>query len=859
MTFQGTVEVKKHRHLLLESLKFEKIDSRHDNIKKAHAKTCQWLMQHPDYADWQDVQKFGEHHGILWISGKPGAGKSTIMKFAVSQASQHGQGTVISFFFNARGEDLEKTVLGLYRSLLYQLLKNIPDLQSVLDDQSAPPLGKDMTCSWSPHKLKSLLLKVIEQLGTHRVTCFIDALDECAEKEVREMLSFFEELGECAASSKTLLYACFSSRHYPHVHIDHGLKLTLEAQAGHAKDLEDYVRTKLKNEDGESPQTMEIVEEIIRKASGVFMWVVLVIDILNREFQKGRMFAVRQRLATIPERLSDLFRDMLVRDNENMDDFRLCIQWVLYSRRPLKRREYYFAMVSGLYPERLEHQCAEKISEEAMDRFVIDSSKGLAETTATPETTDMEPTVQFIHESVRDFLLKDNGIQVIWPEAAPDFEATSNEKLKSCCSSFIKITDLGLLSLFDRVPKPLSKALKLGKAPLLRRELTKGYPFAEYAIRNLFHHADHAAGSTPQIDFMTDFSSTDRADWIVIYNVLQKYEKRRLHETVSLLCILAIHNSACLIRQYLHHDLQERWPRSWPTMENYCTPLHAAIFEDSEDAAVALLSRNGKYLHKVLPGLANEGVDVDHSDSKGRTALLLAAEKGQDRVVKKDPRNLEVAVAKNFVSASRLLLKSGAHVSGDSLRFAVRKSRREMVEILLDGDTDVNSSDERGYTALHLAAELNLEAIAQILLEKGANVQKQDESGRSPLCVASAKGNLSLADVLILGGADVNRADSGGHNALWRAVWSGHVMMAKLLLVNGADIHCAYAGGQTLLHIATQRRKHSVAGMLLAHGARVNQGDQNGRTPLHYAQYSVMFMKKLINNGADVNSRDDTG
>ncbi|KAK1968382.1 hypothetical protein LY78DRAFT_729558 [Colletotrichum sublineola] len=626
---RSAAETEQNRSLLLNSLQFESVNDRHDNIKKAHAETCQWLMQHPDCADWQDPQKFSEHHGLLWISGKPGAGKSTIMKFAVSQASRREQGTVISYFFNARGEDLEKTVPGLYRSLLYQLLRKLPDLQEILDDQSHSLLGKDLNNSWSIHRLKFLFLKAIERLGSYQVTCFIDALDECAEEEVREMLAFFEELGECAASSKVLLYACFSSRHYPHIHIDHCLKLTLEAQAGHAKDLEDYVRTKLKNEDGESPQTIEIVEEIIQKASGVFMWAVLVIDILNMVFQKGRMFAVRKRLDTIPEKLSDLFRDMLVRDNENMDEFRLCIQWILYSRRPLKRQEFYFAMVSGLYPESLEHQGSAQISRDALDRFVIDSSKGLAQTTVTSEKTGMEPTVQFIHESVRDFLLKDNGIEVIWPQATPEFEATSHEKLKSCCASYIKMADLGFLPPFNSVPVPYKTP-----ALTLRYKVVKQSPFMEYANSQLFHHADCAAGSTPQVDFMEDFLSTGRAKWIVVHNLFEWREVRQLHGTVSLLCILAIHNSACLIRQYFHHDLQERGPRSWPTMEHHCTPLHAAIFEDAEEAAEALLLCSGKHLHKVLPGVANEEVDVDYSSSKGYTALLLAAEKGQDRVVK---------------------------------------------------------------------------------------------------------------------------------------------------------------------------------------------------------------------------------
>ncbi len=40
---------------------------------------------------------------------------------------------IVSFFFNARGDDLEKSVDGMYRSLLFQLFKSLPDLQEVFD------------------------------------------------------------------------------------------------------------------------------------------------------------------------------------------------------------------------------------------------------------------------------------------------------------------------------------------------------------------------------------------------------------------------------------------------------------------------------------------------------------------------------------------------------------------------------------------------------------------------------------------------------------------------------------------------------------------------------------------------------
>jgi nucleoside phosphorylase len=104
-----------HKRMLLDSLKFDQIDARQMTIKKAHAKTCRWLLSKPEYLDWLDNTKLGEHHGFLWMKGKPGTGKSTIMKFALANARKTMKDRIImSFFFNARGEDLEKSMVGLY-------------------------------------------------------------------------------------------------------------------------------------------------------------------------------------------------------------------------------------------------------------------------------------------------------------------------------------------------------------------------------------------------------------------------------------------------------------------------------------------------------------------------------------------------------------------------------------------------------------------------------------------------------------------------------------------------------------------------------------------------------------------------
>lgn len=331
--------------------------------------------------------------------------------------------------------------------------------------------------------------------GQQHLTCYIDALDECDDNQVQQMIEFFEELGDRAALAETKVYICFSSRHYPQIYIKRGIKLILEHEQGHGQDLEKYVRGKLRA--GKSKAAEEVRNKILQKSAGVFIWVVLVIDILNKEYQSGRLFAVKSRLALLPEKLSELFKDMLNRDKHNPKDLLLCIQWVLYSKRPLRREEYYFALLSELDPEAsLEAWNQDEVTQEDMSRFVLSSSKGLAEITKSKKN----PTVQFIHESVRDFLLKENGVGELWPEYAENFEALSHEQLKKSCHSSMQVdTSTAIPEELDEESMP---GQSTDKVESLQSTVSDMLPFLEYATHSVLHHADNAAKCLPQDNFL---------------------------------------------------------------------------------------------------------------------------------------------------------------------------------------------------------------------------------------------------------------------------------------------------------------------------------------------------------------------
>jgi hypothetical protein len=294
------------RRIYLDSLRFDQIDARHATIKTAYGKTCRWLLSKSEYQDWLDVNKLSEHHGFLWIKGKPATGKSTIMKFAYAHANKSmTDTTIISFFFNARGEHPEKSALGMYRSLLFQLLEKLPELQNLFDFLGPTAPNNSDFHKWDIEMVKNLFRHAIEKLGQRCLTCFIDALDECEEDQVREMVVFFEHLGQVAVSSQFRFHVCFSSRHYPHITIEKGIQLILEGQEGHQQDIANYLHSELKA--GRSKLVEQIKAEILGRASGIFLWVFLVVHMLNKEYDRGRIHALRKRLDKIPNGLDELF------------------------------------------------------------------------------------------------------------------------------------------------------------------------------------------------------------------------------------------------------------------------------------------------------------------------------------------------------------------------------------------------------------------------------------------------------------------------------------------------------------------------------------------------------------------------
>ncbi len=112
----------------------------------------------------------------------------------------------------------------------------------------------------------------------------------------------------------------------------------------------------------------------------------------------------------------------------------------------------------------------------------------------------------------------------------------------------------------------------------------------------------------------------------------------------------------------------------------------------------------------------------------------------------------------------RLLADKSFDLNGEDeygqtlLGSAAEDGRLKIIEILLDGGVDVNSSDY----ALHRAIEYANLQVVDLLLDRGANINRLDSNGCTPILLATSDGNEETSLRLIRRGADINTADYSG-------------------------------------------------------------------------------------------------
>lgn len=327
---------------LLKSLKYATMNERRNQIHHPHTETFQWIFGDASIPEGRldrvgrDCQKIREAAAgfiewardpssqLFWISGKPGSGKSTLMKFLAesprtlelldSASPAESRRVVLSHFIWSAGQPIEATVKGLLCSLLYQVLSEQSACEAVLEKHPGTRT-KDSVFDWSEDELQGVLFEVLSALG--RPLClFIDGLDEISSPagqfQVLDMINglrLVPAVKTCVSSRPEAVFQqCLSQ--YPMFRVQDLTMFDIERFAAHTLKTA-FEGSQVDFGEDNLKYNGKLLRHICEVADGVFLWVALAVRSLKAGLVKGDgPKELDQRLHALPSDLTTLYNSM---------------------------------------------------------------------------------------------------------------------------------------------------------------------------------------------------------------------------------------------------------------------------------------------------------------------------------------------------------------------------------------------------------------------------------------------------------------------------------------------------------------------------------------------------------------------
>ncbi|CZR64683.1 uncharacterized protein PAC_14581 [Phialocephala subalpina] len=773
----------------LRSLSFPEMEDRFNNIKSAAEGTSR-------------------DRSLLWIKGKPGSGKSTLLKYALGDANVASnigdRALVLSFFFHGSSVELQRTPLGLFRSLLYQLLRQVPD--AVPDvvayfQERYNNMGKpDKKWSWSLNRLQDFFMSSLPKVLENRsVWLFVDALDECGEESAINLVKEFKSLVQKLPTTNSQLHICFTRRHFPPLDLDYGFEICVEAE--NKKDISTY--------------------------------------------------AIEVEINAIPPDLNELYLGLVQCMEERSASLKL-IQWICFATRPLSLEELRWAMV-------VDTNCPDRSLEEYRNTpgYISDNDEmkmrieilscGLVEIAqSSDEETSDKVVVQFIHQSVKEFFIEKGLSALDDSSTTADLVGAVHYQLSRTCISYLAMDEIGQLTIRGR------------------DDLISEFPLLHYATTSWVSHVKQIEERrTSQVDliYFARLSEALLRLCAQIYSILEPYSKDCPPKGGSIMHVASQYQLIGLLSVIIQRtDELNINARD----DDGRTPLLLAA-EMGHEAVVRLLLKTGKadidardnevqsrpcFVEDRVYSTRSRGFMITTLPGS-RTPLLWAAVQGHEDVV-------ELLLNKANVDAR--------DIDGRTpLSYAAKNGHTAVVQLLLN-NANVDAGDSDGRTPLSLAAAAGHVAAVRLLLNKRADVELVDKFNRTPLSWAAGKSNslfkcvdlgiarcrvgeviwsnhlatvdrhLAVVGLLLAEGAQVSSKDKDGRTPLLWAAVGGHRDVIELLLAKGAQADSKDNRGLTPLMLAALDGNQAVVQLLLDTGkVDVDARDDDGCTPLSLA------------------------
>ncbi|CAG8982790.1 hypothetical protein HYALB_00001071 [Hymenoscyphus albidus] len=432
---------------IIHSLQYSCMLARHSRIPEARSKTFHWIFdaerlpmsdsrRNIGFKSWLETK-----NGIFWISGKPGSGKSTLMNSTSGALEQicdnpmtrrywrrwagASKLNIAEFYFWSSGTDMQRSTQGLLQSIIYEILRQCPDLIPRVCRQRWFANELERTGPWSFSELNRSFECLQGCASTSQKVCFfIDGLDEYEGEhlELHERLLNIDALGD--ADDRKIYMQELTKNDIEVYSIE---KLSLPA--------------KWASKRGDQVRHRNLAMEIFKRAQGVFLWVYLVVRLLQDGLINGDDISLLEnRLKSLPTDLDAYFSHIMHSiENLYLEKLACMLRVTLAAKRPLSLMTYSF-LDKGLKDQdfaiKLPHVpfTVAQIQHHKSDmrRRINAISKGLLEVSESRRVGEDTTRVEFLHRNVHDFLCTRNAqsnLDTMAPETVNIFIAISRPLL----------------------------------------------------------------------------------------------------------------------------------------------------------------------------------------------------------------------------------------------------------------------------------------------------------------------------------------------------------------------------------------------------------------------------------------------
>ena len=316
-------EQEQQQRRLLDSLHFPERNARWNRIEENYPKTFEWVLSRPENSQDESQSSttmtlapwLRSNSKMFWISGKPGSGKSTLMKYIITNPTtlehlQHWNPEVhlIHHCFWKSGVPMQNSVDGMLCSLLYQILERQPSLVQSIHGNGFDPAGKRSHHDWSTKELRDNLFRLLKMTDSY-FCIFLDGLDEVVEHlhkfDIKSLLDGLVQLDH--------VRICASSRPEPKFEMYFTGTKQLAIHDLTSKDISRLVQKRLEDMRIDQGFGRELARIVERRAQGVFMWVILVLNSVQMGIESETPQECLERVSRMSQDLHLLYRDMWAR------------------------------------------------------------------------------------------------------------------------------------------------------------------------------------------------------------------------------------------------------------------------------------------------------------------------------------------------------------------------------------------------------------------------------------------------------------------------------------------------------------------------------------------------------------------